>query len=97
MRAKGTLEPGSFASTLTLTTVRCGVEACGCGKLMELGAVVPTANQSRRTPHLVVRVAVCDRVTDSVNGSGWDGDYITVNATASVNFAFEQSDPRTQK
>ena len=63
MSAKGILQPGCSVSKLTLATVRRVDEARDCGNLMELCAVILPANQSRFTPHIVVPVAVCDRVT----------------------------------
>ena len=66
MRAKGILQPGGSASTLTLATVRRVEEARGYGNLVELCTVIHPANQPWRTPRNVGCVAVCDRVKDSV-------------------------------
>ena len=66
MRIKGILQPEGSASTLTLATVRRVDEARGCGNLVEFCAVIHPANQPWRTPDIVVRVAVCDRVKDTV-------------------------------
>ena len=59
---------------LTLTAVRRGVEARSFSNLMKLRAIVLTASQSSRTTHVVIRVTVCDIVTDDGLNYACGGD-----------------------
>ena len=51
---------------LTLAAVRPSGEARRVSNVMKLRAVVLTANQSRSTPHPIIRVTVCDTVAREV-------------------------------